>query len=243
MQSYLQSILPRLQRYSKQLNDEANFVEIPWAYMDDDEAKVTYLFRRNNELLVTKQGEVATGRWEYLPSMQSLLIDYEGKRRMYNQGFLDKTVLLLRKEGTEQLLPLANVNLLPDLNIGRYLEQRISEKEEGSTYSDSKYSDANKARRSYRELITKTGSKLIIWENNQFPGDYTIPGLKVTAEDHQTPIPDGEYPTTNGDIIVVLSGKIKEVTSDEPVPIDMVIFFSLAFLLLFLYFLWTYIEG
>lgn len=239
MQFYLQSILPRLQRFSKQLNDEANFVEIPWAYLDDNGVKITYLFRRNNDLLVTKQGEVATGRWEYLPSMQSLLIDYEGKRRMYNQGFLDKTVLLLRKEGTELLLPLANVSLLPDLNIGRYLEQRISEKVEGATYSDSKYSDANKAKRSYRELTTKTGSKLIVWENNQFPGDYTIPGLKVTTEDHQTPIPDGEYITTYGDTIIIVSGKVKEIVSEKSNPVGTLIIFSILFVLLFLFILWA----
>lgn len=31
MVDYVKSILPRLQRFSKQLSDEANFVDVPWA--------------------------------------------------------------------------------------------------------------------------------------------------------------------------------------------------------------------
>lgn len=90
MRDYISSILPRIQQYSKQLNEEANFVEIPWGFIDDDGNKVTYIFRRNSELLVSQKGEVATGHWEYLPVVQSMLIEYNGVKRMYNQGFLDK---------------------------------------------------------------------------------------------------------------------------------------------------------
>ncbi|MCB9302632.1 MAG: hypothetical protein H6566_18475 [Lewinellaceae bacterium] len=44
MRDYISTILPRIQQYSKQLNDEANFVEIPWAFLDEAGAKVTYIF-------------------------------------------------------------------------------------------------------------------------------------------------------------------------------------------------------
>jgi hypothetical protein len=34
MKDYLLSILPRLQRYSQRLDEEANFIEKPWAFVD-----------------------------------------------------------------------------------------------------------------------------------------------------------------------------------------------------------------
>ena len=122
MINYLKSILPRIQQHSKMLDDTSTFADIPWAFMDDDGHKVTYIFRRNNELLVSKQGEVVTGKWEYLPVMQSLLIEHEGRKRMYNQGFLNEAIMLLKKDGTDEIFPLGNLQKLPALDIERYIE-------------------------------------------------------------------------------------------------------------------------
>ena len=62
MKTYINSLLPRLQRYSKKLNDTAIFAEIPWSYLDEDGDRVVYIFRENQELLVSKRGEVTTGK-------------------------------------------------------------------------------------------------------------------------------------------------------------------------------------
>ncbi len=125
MINYLKSILPRIQQHSKMLDDTATFADIPWAFMDDDGHKVTYIFRRNNELLVSKQGEVVTGKWEYLSVMQSLLIEHEGRKRMYNQGFLNEAIMLLKKDGTDEIFPLGNLQKLPDLEIDKYITTRL----------------------------------------------------------------------------------------------------------------------
>lgn len=125
MLNYLKSILPRIQQHSKALDDVATFADKEWAFMDDDGHKVSYIFRRNNELLVTKHGEVITGKWEYLAFKQSLLIEHEGRKRMYNQGFINDTIMLLRKDGTDELFPLGNVQLLPGLEVERYIEEAL----------------------------------------------------------------------------------------------------------------------
>ena len=84
MIDYIKSLLPRLQQYSKSLNDTAIFAEVPWIFIDDEGVPVTYIFRRNFDLLVSKRGEVTTGRWEYLSVMQSLLIEHANRKQMYN---------------------------------------------------------------------------------------------------------------------------------------------------------------
>lgn len=203
MQSYLQSILPRLQQYSKQLNDEANFVEIPWAYMDESGVKVTYLFRRNNELLVTRQGEVATGKWEYLPAMQSLLIEYGGKRRMYNQGFLDKAVLLLRKEGTQALLALANTGLLPGLDIADYLRTKQN------TESKSKKEKLTSSKELPYYPITLTNGKVIhVWKTGDSSGNVFEKGAKVTYANTNKPLHSGFFRIDGGGKLWIQDGSI-----------------------------------
>lgn len=124
MLDYITSLLPRLQQFSKSLNDTAIFADVPWAFIDGDGERVTYIFRRNNELLVSKHGEVTTGQWEYLAAMQSLLIEHANRKRMYNQGFVDNVVMALRKDGTNELFLLANQQALPDLDAVKYLERK-----------------------------------------------------------------------------------------------------------------------
>jgi hypothetical protein len=128
MKDYIKSLLPRLRLLSKKLDDEANFVDIPWTFRDDDGNLITHLFRRNSQLLVSINGDVIIGHWEYIPSMNSLLIDYQNKKQLFNHGYLDpdKGVLLLLKDGTDDIHILANRNQIPDLNVIGYIESLIS---------------------------------------------------------------------------------------------------------------------
>lgn len=163
MVDYLKSILPRLQLYSKQLNEEANFVDVPWAFRDGDGAVVTYLFRRNNELLVTKQGEVVTGRWEFIASLRSLLVEYDGRKRLYNQGYLDpeKAVLILRKDSTEELFVLGNKEVIADLDVAGYLEGRMNLLEgKNSLYQEGSWASNENGMKEYRIEGTKGGSSM-----------------------------------------------------------------------------------
>ena len=133
MRDYLTSLLPRLQQFSKSLNDTAIFADVPWVFIDGDGERVTYIFRRNNELLVSQHGEVTTGRWEYLAAMQSLLIEHASRKRLYNQGFVDNVVMALCKDGTNELFLLANQQALPDLDAVKYLERKAQEQLDEAT--------------------------------------------------------------------------------------------------------------
>jgi hypothetical protein len=90
MPTYLQSLVQRLKQHSKSLSDTVGFIEIPWAFIDEGGVKVTYIFRRQGDILVSRQGEVTRGTWEYLPQIQSLLIQAQGEECIYNQTSLPK---------------------------------------------------------------------------------------------------------------------------------------------------------
>ena len=205
MRDYLSTILPRIQQYSKQLNDEANFVEIPWAFLDEAGVKVTYIFRRNNELLVSRHGDVATGRWEYLPVVQSLLIEYQGSKRLYNQGFLDKAVMVLRKDGTEELFALGNSQIVADLNISRYLESKVA-----GDHSEF----PQKRRYHYIGELAGSRKKVVFWsEEGRTTVDFST-GTQVTMIDKSTPLPDGEYKLNDGGLMKVKDGRIQSYKSN-----------------------------
>jgi hypothetical protein len=54
--------------------------------------------------------------------MNSLLIDLGENRRLYNQGFLDESVMLLRQDGQEDYLLLVNENKVSSDDPERILE-------------------------------------------------------------------------------------------------------------------------
>ena len=223
MRDYISTILPRIQQYSKQLNDEANFVEIPWGFIDDDGDKVTYIFRRNNELLVSKKGEVATGHWEYLPVVQSMLIEYNGAKRMYNQGFLDKAVMVLRKDGTEEVFALGNIKAVPDLNIAGYLEKEVDSQ---------KLSSAHKVKRPVFAGELLEGERIFFWGKKDEFHVYLSHGTEVTKSDKRTPLANGEYKLKNGDLMVVKDGIIQSYRPNQKELLAFVIISSFVVILL-----------
>ena len=76
--------------------------------MDEiDKTKNVYIFRKNNELLISSNGEVEKGRWEYLGN-NSLLIDKKDKSYLFKHGFFDENVLALKIDGREEYAFLVN---------------------------------------------------------------------------------------------------------------------------------------
>jgi len=206
MIDYIATLLPRIQQFSKGLNDTAIFADVPWAFIDEDGDKVTYIFRRNNELLVSKKGDVTTGHWEYLPVMQSLLIEHAGRKRMYNQGFVDNVVMALRKDGTEELFLLANQQVLGDLNAVGYLEKKANA---------AKIAGGIGIKGSRVNLELKNPTRLISIEVPDYANMYTEQN-QVFDGLTNLPLQDDTYTTITGFKLEVENGRIRKVYADEP---------------------------
>ena len=72
---FLQNLLPRLRQFSQSLDQAELFVDKPWVLIDEDGQQQTYIFRRGGELLMSLDGRVQMGSWEYIAPAQSLLVD------------------------------------------------------------------------------------------------------------------------------------------------------------------------
>ena len=124
MKTYLKSILSQLRNYSLTLDKTSILIDKPWALIDDEYELQKLIFKKDKELILSKNGQVSVGRWDYFPQAKSLLIDRKTDIILCNEQFIDEGIMILKLDGTEnRFFILANENLVPDLDAFRYLKE------------------------------------------------------------------------------------------------------------------------
>lgn len=124
MKTFLSDIFPRIQRYSEKLDNLTLLTNQHWVSIDDIILiKSVYIFRTNSELLVSTNGIIEKGKWEYLGN-KSLLIDIKTDSYLFKHGFFDENILALKLDSTEEYAVFVNENKYDgELNsIGRVLD-------------------------------------------------------------------------------------------------------------------------
>ena len=124
MKTYISKILPNLKRYSKSLDKKAILIDQPWVHVNEEGALAKYIFRSNGELIISEKGKVKSGNWEYISGANSLLIRKDSAQYLLNQDFTDEALLALKYDGVQaDSFILANENLIPDLDVPKYLNE------------------------------------------------------------------------------------------------------------------------
>ena len=96
MKTYVSDIIPKIQKFSLKLDNLTLLINQHWIIIDDiEDAKNVYIFRRNNELLISNNGKVEKAKWEYLGS-NSLLVEKKDEIYLFKQVFFDKNILALK---------------------------------------------------------------------------------------------------------------------------------------------------
>src|SRR5690606_20627419 len=98
-------------------------------------SKNVYIFRTNNELLISQNGKVEKAKWEYLGN-NSLLIDKKEESYLFKHGFLDENILALKVDSKDEYAFLVNenkynvelnsINKIADFLTKTYLEPAIN---------------------------------------------------------------------------------------------------------------------
>src|SRR5664279_2301059 len=108
MKTFIADIIPRIQKYSQKLDNLTLLTNQHWVVGDEiANSKTVYIFRSNNELLISKNGEVEKAKWEYLGN-NSLLLDLKDKSYLFRHGFFDENVLALKVDGREEYALMVN---------------------------------------------------------------------------------------------------------------------------------------
>jgi hypothetical protein len=110
MKTFLSDIFPKIQRYSEKLDNLTLLTNQHWVSIDDiQSSKTVYIFRTNNELLVSTNGKVEKAKWEYLGN-KSLLIDKKLDSYLFKHGFFDENILALKVDSSEEYAVFVNEN-------------------------------------------------------------------------------------------------------------------------------------
>jgi hypothetical protein len=123
MQAYLENTLQRLKAFSKSLETKSILIDQPWVLVEDGKAIQKMIFKKNGELILSSNGNVTIGSWEYLAQAKSLLIDRGADKILVNESFVNENVMVLAKdEVNPNYLFFANQRTLPNLDVFGYLE-------------------------------------------------------------------------------------------------------------------------
>lgn len=110
MKTYIAEIIPKLERFSQKLDNLTLLTNQHWVVFDDNNVeKVIYIFRSNNQLLISRSGKVEKGTWELIGN-NSILVDLVEDSYLFKHGFFDKNVLALKLDGKKEYVFLVNEN-------------------------------------------------------------------------------------------------------------------------------------
>ncbi|MBA4302200.1 MAG: hypothetical protein C0433_19165 [Cyclobacterium sp.] len=131
LQDLIKDLQSSLKSYSQGLAKQNLLVDIPWTMVDGDLNLQRLIFRKDNSLYIVKEGEIQESQWEYLPALNSLVIQVGGKKILMNEVFADGKALILKRDGVGMdFLSFANQNELPDLNLIAHFESFTKKIEE-----------------------------------------------------------------------------------------------------------------
>lgn len=117
MKTFLSDVIPKLQRFSLKLDDLTLLTNQHWVPIDNIvSGKIVYIFRNNNELIVSTNGKVEKAKWEYIGN-KSLLIDKSEESYLFKHGFFYQNILALKVDSADEYALFVNeYNYNGDLN-------------------------------------------------------------------------------------------------------------------------------
>ena len=127
MQTYFLNIIPSLARFSKKLDDITLLTSKHWVILNETtQSKSTYIFRNNKELIVSENGIVVHGTWDYL-GFNKILLRFNDNSFMFQHGFLEDDIFALKLDGMNKYAIFINEGR-SDLNTLSRIDSHLNRK-------------------------------------------------------------------------------------------------------------------
>ncbi|MDB3913483.1 hypothetical protein OAT36_04620 [Flavobacteriaceae bacterium] len=126
METNLSVLIPRVSKLSQKFDNTSLILSHHWVLVDEiNSKKKLYIFRDNNELIISDDGCVDTASWRYL-GKNTLLIEQEKVKKLYKHGFFDQNLIAIKTdvEGNYSFFvneEKFNLGLNSENKIGKYL--------------------------------------------------------------------------------------------------------------------------
>ena len=102
MKTYLLDILNKYNRFSESLDVKTILCNKSWLAFNDTGDKELYIFQENGSLIVSINGKVINGTWQYISTNKSIILSFKGQAYMLHPSFFDKTIFALQQDGTNR---------------------------------------------------------------------------------------------------------------------------------------------
>lgn len=129
MRKYLHNIVPKLQPFDYSLHHDAQFINKEWVLINGIEAGTSrYVFKPNNELVISENNEVTTTRWSFINS-NFLSITTEDGIVLIKAFYKDKDMLVLNQKASEDYSFFINsTNAVETINSKKDVQEFLKEK-------------------------------------------------------------------------------------------------------------------
>lgn len=209
MKTYFSNIIPKVKRFSEKLDNTSLLMSNHWTVLDEsNDRRTVYIFRDNNQLLISNNGRVVKATWEYLGN-NSLLIDSSNESFLFNLGFFDNNILALKVDSRNEYAFLINENKIGNIchtidGINQYLDNKYIKQVSRTT----KNTDVKK--KSSGVLVPFQTNKGQIEALLPYKDHYPLPGVKVFKNGQVAA--NGKYRLGFMHFIHIRNGKVKKVT-------------------------------
>ena len=192
MKTYISDIIPKLQRFSEKLDNLILLTNKHWVVVDEIEnSKVVYIFRSNNELLISKNGRIEKAKWEYIGN-NSLLIDIKDNSYLFKKGFFDNNILALKVDGEESYAFLVNETMS---------SEELNSIEKINCFLNKKYIESQEIKnmnvKIHKTKVLETSTEIATYEIEEgiltLIGETSLYKKIIKAELNGVIAPDGRY--------------------------------------------------
>ena len=105
------SLIGQLPPLNLKLDNPTLIADMTWFSVSEsaENLKVVYIFRsKNDELLVSRNGRVEDGSWDFIPNTNSVFVRFGSRKDLYNAVLLKGHYLILKQDGSSDFILLVN---------------------------------------------------------------------------------------------------------------------------------------
>lgn len=149
MKTYVLEAIKRIKRFSEKFDVSSTLCDKTWVVFNDTGEREIYIFQPNGSVIITKNGVGIKGKWEWISTNKSLVINSNDKVIMLHPEYIDKTVLALTLDGTYKMVFLieqGNKSSFAPKTLTE-LEQYFIDKEERLIAEEKRIKELNERRR------------------------------------------------------------------------------------------------
>ena len=153
MKTYILDSINRIKRLGENLDAKNILCNKSWQIFNDTGEKELYIFQENGDILLSTNGIVSQGKWQYISANKSILISVKANSYMLHPSFSINNIMAMNLDGTErymlmieeQSLLALQLKSLEDLNQYLLSIENENERKEKEKENKKKDEDLQKA--------------------------------------------------------------------------------------------------